>query len=52
MQRESAQPRFRQGGVIQALACLPPFLCPVEELQHFSALLRLFLLFVNQDEGG
>src|SRR5690606_37105068 len=42
-----------QAGVIQIGSLFAAiFICPVEELQHFSTLLRLLLLFVDQNEGG
>src|SRR5690606_30100605 len=42
-----------QAGIIQVISLFAAvFVCPVEELQHFCALLRFLLLFVNQNEGG
>lgn len=42
-----------QAGVIQVIRLFAAvFVCPVKELQHFSTLLRLLLLFVDQNEGG
>lgn len=39
---------FRQGGVIQLVSLFAAgFVSPVEELQHFGALSRVFLLFVH-----
>ncbi len=42
-----------QAGVIRVISLFAAvFVCPVEELQHFCALLWFLLLFVNQNEGG
>ena len=43
----------RQAGVIQVVSLFAAiFVRPVEELQHFCALLWFLRLFMDQDEGG
>ena len=44
---------IRQAGVIQIICLFSPgFIRPVEELQHFCALLWFLLIFVDQNERG